>query len=965
MTPSHVEQLIATAFPASRRVTLLLAMAAWAVLATGAQAGSSLGECDDLTAADPAAEEGPLCYYQLARDDASQKSRAADRLRTLLATGPPDNVWGHLHLANILYVSEGPVEEVLAHYDRAAALFADSADFRNQARALLNKTAFLLRHDREEDAAECLAVAHDAALRAGDDYSVLRVQMQRARLLRRQGTNLALAYRILHDMEDRLFPNGDSRLQADWANLLGVVAHHLGRREEAAALFQRHLGLVRRNGDAYSESLALGNLAAVKLEELPSEQTRSQARAALVAAVEHAHATGNREVLRRAWPPLGRLVGGPEGRELLDRCVESAERSGIPLMQALCLYGLASLLVDEDPAAAARVVQQALGLEEASDQPWEALYGIKERLRVAWTTLPAREALERSRAELRLIKRQRALQPSEESRFGVLGQVSDAYYWLAGYLLSGQARLSRRETVETAFDIMESLRGSGLEEQLLLDRPATGSSASGRDVELVELRDRIVEINRLLLLPTLDSALRLDLLAELETLELLENELTGGLDASYSAEFEVGLTEVEAALEPHQALLSFQLALDEDIFGTFAGGSWLLASTLQGTRVHRLPDRVVVEPAIARLLEAIGEREDTESEASVELYRWLLAAAIAELPPSVEELVLVPDGALHRLPFGALKSAPGAPRLAEEYRLSAVPSAALWNEWRQRPERPEQRRALAFAAPEFAPADPQNPSTATRAAAEERDWWLGSVPGPLPGARREGRALRRQLGSRSEVLVGAEASEWFLKGTDLSPYRLIHFAAHAIVDDLRPQRSAILLTPGGDEDGLLQVRDIAALDLTGKIIVASACRSASGKLVRGEGVVGIARACFQSGAEAVIGNLWPVRDDDAEAYFRAFYRHLARGASLAEAMQKAQETFIRSEAPVGAWGGYVLLGNGDLRPFSDAERETDSRWIAAAFVAVLLLVAVVTAIRGARLRRGPARTSRSTRQGRP
>ena len=132
---------------------------------------------------------------------------------------------------------------------------------------------------------------------------------------------------------------------------------------------------------------------------------------------------------------------------------------------------------------------------------------------------------------------------------------------------------------------------------------------------------------------------------------------------------------------------------------------------------------------------------------------------------------------------------------------------------------------------------------------------------------------------------------------------------------LRPQRSAVVLAPGSDnEDGLLQPRDIAGLDLNGKVVVLSTCQSGSGLVQRGEGVMSLARAFMRAGSPAVIGTLWPLRDDEASFLFEAFYRHLSKGKNLSAALQAAQRELIEAGAPERAWAGAVVLGKGRMAP---------------------------------------------------
>src|SRR5262249_55021015 len=188
------------------------------------------------------------------------------------------------------------------------------------------------------------------------------------------------------------------------------------------------------------------------------------------------------------------------------------------------------------------------------------------------------------------------------------------------------------------------------------------------------------------------------------------------------------------------------------------------------------------------------------------------------------------------------------------------------------------------------------------------------------------------------------------------------FAAHAVADDERPERSSVLLAPGSPaEDGLLQVREIADLPLGGRIVVLSACRSAGGSLLRGEGVLSLAPAFFQARAPAVVGSLWPLRDDEGERLFGAFYRHLAGGVSLGTALQAAQREAIAAGQPPAAWSGLVVIGDGDIVPFPGGAPASPPPLVVIAIgVAVLLLVAGWARSRAARRGEGNSSPRRSS-----
>ena len=246
--------------------------------------------------------------------------------------------------------------------------------------------------------------------------------------------------------------------------------------------------------------------------------------------------------------------------------------------------------------------------------------------------------------------------------------------------------------------------------------------------------------------------------------------------------------------------------------------------------------------------------------------------------------------------------------------MAEVPSATLWLSWKE-------RRPTAAPIPALALADPPLPGGGgvQPAAARERAavavFASGIRLGPLPYARAESRAVARDLGGGSVQRLGEDASEVYVKTTPLKQFGVLHFATHAVTDEANPDRSGVLLAPGAaNQDGLLQIREIVDLDLQGRVIVLSACSSNTGAMLRGEGVMSLARAFFQAGAHTVVASLWRLRDDEAADFFDRFYRHLGKGHSVAAALQAAQRDMIKDGAPAAAWAGLVVLGDGDLVP---------------------------------------------------
>ncbi len=268
--------------------------------------------------------------------------------------------------------------------------------------------------------------------------------------------------------------------------------------------------------------------------------------------------------------------------------------------------------------------------------------------------------------------------------------------------------------------------------------------------------------------------------------------------------------------------------------------------------------------------------------------------------------------------------------------MSIAPSATLWLRWRETPPAAAEVPALALV----------DPALGTKESSEERslDFRAGVALGALPHARREGRAVLRRLGGGSQLLLAGDASEHAIKTSELSRYGILHFAAHAVADEENPERSAVVLSPGNEsEDGLLQVREIGELKLGGRIVVLSACQTAAGRTLNGEGVQSLARAFFQAGAHAVVASRWPLRDDEAAVLFDDFYRALGSGESLARLLRIATESAVDAGLPVSAWSALSVYGDGSLAPIAAAPFTVELP--VSLLVVLILLLALTFALR--------------------
>jgi CHAT domain-containing protein len=388
------------------------------------------------------------------------------------------------------------------------------------------------------------------------------------------------------------------------------------------------------------------------------------------------------------------------------------------------------------------------------------------------------------------------------------------------------------------------------------------------------------------------------------------------------------LEEVQNRLAPDEMILSFQLvrSASRTRRQNFRGGSWIIRITRHEASAFRLPEKKVLEDRVAIFLGLCRRRDGSEAEAATLLFDDLLRESLRGVDPSVKRLVIVPDGSLHHLPFANLRPSPGDAPIGVTHEITRVPSVRLWMRWLdaegERLIRGGPGSVLAFADPELDGDSGGDPSRSSN------PWSEGLHLSPLPRARTEARRLVRAAGDQGRVVSGPDASEGRLKETDLGPYRVLHLAAHAVVDYDHPERSAVVLAPGGEsEDGFLQAREIVDLHLAGRVVIVSACRSASGTVLRGEGVLGLSRAFFQAGARAVVGNLWPMRDDDSEALMADFSSRLAEGRTLSGALTEARATRFEAGAPAAAWAGLIVLGDGGFAPFSGGRDSARALWL--------------------------------------
>ena len=353
-------------------------------------------------------------------------------------------------------------------------------------------------------------------------------------------------------------------------------------------------------------------------------------------------------------------------------------------------------------------------------------------------------------------------------------------------------------------------------------------------------------------------------------------------------------------------------ALLEYVTGPDDAPTTVFAITRHSARAYTLAPSDSVANDVARLVAFVENGVNTYATASA-LGKALIAPVLADLPGSVTRLVVVPDGALHRIPFEALRV--NDSYLVQRYAIAIAPSAAVeaWL-WAHSPPTGQGAPAtvlakvLAFGDPRFAGEVQGDAETeAFRSAFNE----TGGLP-RLEGSADEAKLVAR-FGAQSIVRLRDSASAWYLKHAPLNSFRIIHLATHAVVDDRAATRTALALAPGSGESGFVTPKDLAALKLHADLVVLSACRTAGGRIVAGEGVRGLTAPLIAAGARAVVASYWEIGDRQTVRLVHDFYRAMAEGHTAADALRLAEVAALDRGAPPREWAAFVISGDPMVR----------------------------------------------------
>jgi len=378
------------------------------------------------------------------------------------------------------------------------------------------------------------------------------------------------------------------------------------------------------------------------------------------------------------------------------------------------------------------------------------------------------------------------------------------------------------------------------------------------------------------------------------------------------------LVSARALLEEGTVLLTYSVGeAKSHLFVLDAGG---LKTAAIGAGRNQLARR------IRRFRSEIERRAETPSAST--LSELLLRPAEAAISRA-RRLLVVPDGPLHFLPFSALEAPEGGRRLIEGLPVHTVVSLTVYKELIGDRSSPREPTLTAFGNPSY-PTMPPEGTVPEGIPPELRSALLrGACLDPIPFTGTEVRSIGAWYPGRANLQLGPDATEEAARSVGKGASH-IHFACHGIADERSPLNSCLLLTipedaPEGAENGLLEAWEIfESVRIDADLLVLSACETALGREMGGEGIVGLTRAFQYAGARSIVASLWSVSDLSTAEFMRRFYGYQREGKPTDEALRRTQVDFIAGpiritdatgkDREIDAshpfyWGAFELIGD--------------------------------------------------------
>ena len=796
-----------------------------------------------------------------------------------------------------------------------ALRFAQS-DPRRQGGTLTTRSFFLAQYARFEEAMADAVRARDLARSSGDTSLLATAHRAIGRVYSLTGRSREALEE--HRREVALRERGNELAYALALGEMGIDLRRLGRMTEAVEVYEQSIEIYRRHDNPEGIARTSFNLGNVYLStgDLPtaerlfkealtaSETIRDIRGQAFVhgGLGEVYHLSGNSSLARthfelarqhatRARLPDQELEAAiglatidlAEGRldeagAILDSALAGAQRvRGLIRRRGSIRVHQASLaLARRDLSTARTRVAQAAALGDSLDEPefdFEVMR-IQGALAEAEGRADAAEQYDRA---IKFLESWRGRIALGDLRMSVAEVRLGVYEGAIRTLL-------RAQDAAAAFGIAERARA-----RLLLEVMAErfyGDRAGGAG-RADSLRARLREASALRATGPAQAHSQLDsaIAVLTDSLERAEREDRGrgmrGTDAT-----PVTASDVQRhLLTPQRGLLAY-------FWGDSAVYGWLVTS--EGVRAARLGTADSLAALVDFLRNTIDRPSAADWTAPARRAYRAFVEPLGEIPH--EELLVIPDGPLSYVPFEVFIARSDARPWAVDKTFIYGPSASVLLRLRMRDEAAQWSRQI------LAVGNPTSAGGSGHEVRASRD----SVLPVLPFAAEEVREIAGLFRGKADVLFGNRATTERWLSMRPTRYRYLHFAAHARVNDRQPDETHVALA-----SGRLDLPAIRRLRLRAELVTISACETALGPRVRGEGVIGLPHAFLSAGARSTLVTLWRVADRSTARFMGDFYGGLAEGKSPASALAAVRRAWLADSTRVphpASWAPFVLVG---------------------------------------------------------
>jgi CHAT domain-containing protein/uncharacterized protein HemY len=845
-------------------------------------------------------------------------------------------------------------QRALDSFDQALGLWKTAGDRRGQAQTLTNMG---YSYNDRGDLRRALGIFNEALSlweksrdRQGETLTL---------------TAIGLLYSSLGDMQKALDAHdkatqffqkmGDKSGEAVTLNAMAYVYDTLGDKHRALNCYKKAAQLFRAAGRRSSEAVTLGLIG----EVYDSLGDKQKALTFYKQNFEISKSLGNGRVEAYALKDIGdTFVHLGEKDKALDhynRSLSLSRSASDPRGQAYALNSIGYVYeVSGQKQKALDHYKQAIALNRAAEDHSGEVQTLQNIARVARDLGDFKEAHHQIKAVLDIIETVRAKVASQELRASYFASAHQHYELYIDILMHMHKQDPAAGYAAAALEASEKARGRGL---LDLLNEARVNIREGVDPVLLQRESTLQN-----LLNTkaeqqvhLPSGTHTDEQAEAMKKEvadltnryeevLSQIRATSPRYATLTQPQTLSLPEIQQQLDEDTMLLEYSLGNDR---------SYLWAVTPTSATAYELPDRKEIEALAIRLyrsLTSYGEDQKSRSRRSPEeaqyarlsneLTSMLLEPIAAQL--GRKRLVIVADGALQYIPCAALPEpnedaggVQGEQPLIVNHEIINLPSVSIFSALRSEigGRDPAPRTLAVLADPVFEKDDPRvssegrsadrevNRASARLEASRSR---LRSADANeklhfqrLPFASREAIAITSLVPEQEHRLaLGFDASLQTAKSAELQQYRIVHFATHGLIYGAHPQLYGVVLSlvdrQGNSQDGFLRLNEIYNLKLSADLVVLSACQTALGKDIKGEGLVGITRGFMYAGAGRVIASLWKVDDRASAELMQYFYEGLfgqprLRPAAALRAAQIRMWKQRRWKAPY-YWAAFTLQG---------------------------------------------------------